>query len=469
MVTEHVLLQTFPDDDEMSVLRKYDNNDLADFQSSIALEKSLGEQADSKEEVSGEAEVVDTFLQQYSWVRRLADASSALFESGHLDYYPRYIVEMPVATPMENFRLRVELLEKERDSWGAHVRSVRRQFYFINYLDLKRCFLLFELLRLDASRRTSTISSEQGEAFGELCAKLAGFMSTINSDYAHEPTNARHTTRNLIAHWNRLATVAESDSADLSNQALLVVLGETLDATFSEIPARVRPATVANLDAYVSKDPLPRGVHVAFPPQSLPGLAPKAQYDQLLTIAAIQGVLPEAETCLCCSAETNIEHVSMLIYRWHRAHLYDRKGTTYSLVEAEKLSYDVQHLASLLLRELGSPSSVESGPLVIIAENECHLAGQFSFNKVTNGVLPMLQLAELCEQLVTACHTSKNPGGKEEGGGTVVLICILRKKSREHLCDYEALNLFQIFVNRRQVVFHSPEVQICFSPGSRRS
>ena len=118
MVTEHILFQTFPDDDEMSVLRKYDNNDLADFQSSIALEKSLGEQADSKEEDVGEAEVVDTFLQQYSWVRRLADASSALFESGHLDYYPRYIVEMPAATPMEGFRLKVELLEKERDSSG---------------------------------------------------------------------------------------------------------------------------------------------------------------------------------------------------------------------------------------------------------------------------------------------------------------------------------------------------------------
>ena len=411
---EFLFRQTFPNDNKISVQRKYDNYDLIDFQSSIALEKSIGEQAESKEDDASEAELVDKFLQQYSWGRRLADALAALFESGHPKYYPHYHIEISIATSIEDFRLRVELLEEERDAWCSHVLGVRSQFYFVNYLDLKRCSLLLEMLRLDVSRRSSTISSEHEYAFNELCTKLTDFVSTINSDYAHEPTNARHTTSNLISHWNTLAAVAELGSPELSNRALLVVLGEVLDATFCDIPARVRPAAVADLNAHVSKDPLPRGVHVAFPPQSLPGLAPKAQYDQLLTIAAIQGVFPEVETCLCCSAETNIEHVSMLIYRWHRAHLYGREGVAYALVEAEKLSYEVQHLASLLLRELGSPSSAKSGPLVIIAENECHLAARFSFNRVTDGILPPRQLAELCEQLGASCHTSKNPGGKKE-------------------------------------------------------
>ena len=62
--------------------------ELADFQSSIVLENSLGEAA--KGEDDNEAELVDKFLQQYSWMRRLSDALSCLYESGHFDYYPKF-------------------------------------------------------------------------------------------------------------------------------------------------------------------------------------------------------------------------------------------------------------------------------------------------------------------------------------------------------------------------------------------
>jgi hypothetical protein len=322
-------------------------------------------------------------------MRRLADALKSLYNFGHFDFYPDYCYDISVSEPEEFYRAQVLALETEKSNWEKHVSNVRLNHYFINYFDLKRCYSLKCMLEEQTSP-----SAEFGSAISSMdryLDRISKFICFVNPEFSCDAESSIKIGKDLLQAWNddeeaKETLLSESvmvEEKHFKTKVALSRLARSLDKVFSTIPRRLRKLDVSGIDEYVVNEKVSRGIHVAY------GNSVKLQYDQLLTLCAIQGEFPEWENILFCNKSTTVEQLTLLIHRWHRAHLSHREGFTYAMIEADALSYEAQHSAVQLIRELG-PTTSANGPLIIIAESgdNCHIAAQFQFNRINHGILP---------------------------------------------------------------------------------
>lgn len=99
----------------------YASSELLDFQSSIVLAKSG--------DIEGPMQkTIERFLQQLSWMRRMASALHALNKAGHFDFYPNY--KFSISLLSEITALKAAVLEKESllTAWQKDVLLIREQF-----------------------------------------------------------------------------------------------------------------------------------------------------------------------------------------------------------------------------------------------------------------------------------------------------------------------------------------------------
>jgi uncharacterized protein YlaI len=399
--------------------RQHVANDLIEFQSNLVLEKpsstalnnaTMSEEARSQARL--ENELIETFLMQCGLMRRLSAAFLSLFNSGHFNFYPDYQFDIHVSSSQSTFEDKLAQLETFQSEWNYHVQSIRSKHYFINYLDLKRCYHLKGLLNeiVDCASKSDATSVELKETFPE---KLSKFICFVNPTFAVNPVFVSDFARRITDRWAALrsASASESDSTAMavdgqesSNSAAaahlkakeeLTNLATVLEELFPSISRRVRSIHIKDIDKAVVNERISRGIHIA------QGFTLKGVYDQLLTLYAIQGELGEWENVLCCDKNTTLEQVTLLIRRWHRAHAFGREGVLFAMVEVNKLSYEVQHACVQLFRELGPSQSPQNGPIVLITESydNCHLTSQFLNNKITAGILPPPMLRQVGEWL----------------------------------------------------------------------
>ncbi|CAK9251645.1 unnamed protein product [Sphagnum jensenii] len=413
------------DSEEGFVWRQHLSGDLLDFQSNIVLERSLiiGKKSDDNET---ESLAVDNFLSQFSWMRRLSDVLLKLYDSGHFEFNPEYCVDIPVKLDDDYFRQKVLDLEKEKVDWQKHVKEVRKSYYYVNFFDLKRCFKLLNHLKLVID---TSSEFDRNNQFIQFCGIVKNFVCFLNPEYTVDLDAVLSVSTTLIDSWiaypNTITTksnpdleaitiIIEDDAATstLNNShQLLSRIAYSIEKAFAKIPPRNRPLNIADIDRYVVNERIRRGIFVAF------GQSLKMQYDQLMTISAIQNRVFEWENCLICTKTTNFEQVALLLHRWHRSFENNRNETTYALIEVDKLSYEVQFEAVQMLRELGSNFSSLIGPLILIAESgdNCYLAAQFIQNRINAGILPAEKLSQISTKLSSygeGCynHVSKVPG-----------------------------------------------------------
>jgi hypothetical protein len=391
--------------------RQHLSSDLLDFQSNIVLERSLVIENNATDLKAGTDEnIVDRFLNQFSWMRRLSDVLLSLYTSGHFDFYPEYCMDIPVAVSADDFRGKVLFLEREQVEWERHVSFVRDQHYFINYIDLKRCFILKNLLE-DASARK--LVNDGREAYEDFTESVSDFSCFLNPEHSHNRSSMREIASKLLSSWEanqgHLVNGHDTDPHAVAKKKLQM-LAVCLDEVFTLVPRRTRPVSLPDVDLYVINEKITRGIHVAY------GQNVKGMFDHLLTLSVIQGELPEWETTLFCNKNTSKEQVSLMIRRWHRAHKHGRENVMYVMMEVDKLPYEAQHAAVRLIRELGPPGT-SNGPLILVAESgeNCYLTAQFHFNRVNHGILPQPMLAKLGETISgfgrgLHCHVSEFAG-----------------------------------------------------------
>ena len=322
--------------------RFHSYQELLDFQSGIVLDRNLSEDAETlrdlvhDQEKSAEDVVVDTFLNQFSWIRRLGEALEKLHEAGHFSYFPTYSKELSVNLPDAAYRSVVEALEAELASWLTCVKEVRLTSYFANFFDLKR----FYGLKLLLEGATSPVQLQVSEAHA-LVAAMSDYICFVNPDKAFDLTMQRDIAGRLLQSWQagQSQHVARS-KADWTSEEVLSLIALSVDTAFAHVPRRFRAIILDSLDTTVVADRLKRGIYVVQAASS------KEEFDQCITLNAIHGGFPEWENCLICSLETSWEDVLLLILRWHGAWSKGRAGVLYGLVDVEALSYGEFYIRS---------------------------------------------------------------------------------------------------------------------------
>lgn len=394
-----------------AVWRQHSFNDLMEFQNNIVLDRAIVHTesdmiSDESTVVTGERSTVDSFLIQFSLVRKIKDLISSLFSSGHFNYSNEYMLEIPVTHPEEYFRSQVTYLEKDKNEWDTHVTKTRQEFYFINYFDIRRCLKLVALLNTASSQSSKPVDTDFVDSLRNYVCFLNPEIA-VNNDLMTSVGNA------LLQSWTDSSMVDDvTDIQPMKPNALLTKLGRSLDQAFGSIPQRIRPLIVPDIDRYIVSERIKSGVHVAF------GKNLKAQYDQLLTICAIQQRFVEWETCVICRKSTTFEQISLLLYRWYKAASYRQLGTAYILVEVENLSFDVQFSTVQLLSEM--TNSMPPGgcdPFILISDSNehCYLTTQYQSHRINNGVLPTEGLTCIAKMLCSyglgvSTHTSRLAG-----------------------------------------------------------
>jgi hypothetical protein len=320
--------------------RCHSYQELLDFQSGIVLDRNLSEDAKNLRDVvldhekSDEDVVVDNFLTQFSWIRRLGEALEKLHEAGHFSYFPTYSKELSVNLPDAAYRSVVEELEAELASWSTCVKEARLNFYFANFFDLKRFYglkLLLEGATSPAQLQASEAATTEADA---LVAAMSEYICFTNPDKAFDPTTQRDIAGRLLQSWATGQNQHKAtSSAGWTSEDMLSLMAVCVDTAFAHVPRRFRMISLDSLDTTVVADRLKRGIYVVQAATS------NEEFNVCITLNAIHGGFPEWENCLVCSLETPWEDVLLLILRWHGAWCKGRVGVLYSLVDVESLSY----------------------------------------------------------------------------------------------------------------------------------
>lgn len=353
--------------------------ELLDFQSNIVLSQD-------GDLVGGSLHgIVDTFLHQLGWTRRLRDVLALLSDAGHFDYYPSYSFRLSVELEPGEFIARVEDAERKLFQWTEHIADLRERFHFLNYFDIKRCFVLLDALR------TFTVSAQDSEATAVLRNVVSRYICFVNASAGYDAEVVAGATSSLIDNW---AVAEKASGRDAMSAQLLEPLCEAMHTAFRHIGPRFRSVTLTNIDEYVNIPSLKGGVvYSVCAPSS------KAEYDQALTLYAARGMMPEWEFCMVCSKYTSLESITNFILRWKKSHLFGRENTLFYLLEINHLPYGIQDETGRILRELAMENAstviqgrtLTRGPLILSCKggkHMCPLAAQFQHSLISNSALP---------------------------------------------------------------------------------
>ena len=332
--------------------RYHSYQELLDFQSGIVLERDMSKDTQNlrtsllvDEETSTEDAIVDSFLTQFSWIRRLGEVLQRLHEAGHFSYFPTYNQEISLNVPDAEYRSVVEDLETQLESWLLCVKAVRLQYYFANFFDLKRFYGLKKLLPDETSSASIMELEGQQAIVQQLADGLGDYICFINSNLACDTPTRMEIATGLLESWQRGRDRAElsETGTTMTSEVTLDLIASSVNGAFARVPRRYRPVYLDDMDQTVVADRLKRGVYV------VQAVSRKEEFDMCLTLSAIHGAFPEWENCLVCSPETSWENVLLLLLRWHGAWANGRENGMFCLVDVESLTYGTFNLIKKLI------------------------------------------------------------------------------------------------------------------------
>ena len=352
-----------PDEEHAASWRYHSYQELLDFQSGIVLERDMSKDIQNlrtsllvDEETSKEDTIVDSFLTQFSWIRRLGEVLQKLHEAGHFSYFPTYNQEISLNVPDAEYRsVVVEYLEAQLESWLLCVKEVRLRYYFANFFDLKRFYGLKKLLPEGATSSVSMDRVEQQAIVEQLANGLGDYICFINSNLACDASTRIEVAAGLLESWQRgLAGHAEllktGTGMKMTSEITLDLIASSVNGAFAQVPRRYRSIILDDMDQTVVADRLKRGVYV------VQAVSRKEEFDMCLTLSSIHGAFPEWENCLVCSPETSWENVLLLLLRWHGAWANGRENGMFCLVDVESLTYGTYTLYTYSMSILALPS-----------------------------------------------------------------------------------------------------------------
>ena len=345
-------------DEEAASWRYHSYQELLDFQSGIVLERDMSKDTQNlrtsllvDEETSKEDAIVDSFLTQFSWIRRLGEVLQKLHEAGHFSYFPTYNQEISLNVPDAEYRSLVEDLEAQLESWLLCVKEVRLQYYFANFFDLKRFYGLKKLLTEGVSSPSSMDVAGQPTVVEQLANGLGDYICFINPNLACDSETRKEIATGLLESWQQGLDRAELSEAGtkMTSEVTLDLIASSVNGAFARVHRRDRRIYLDDMDQTVVADRLKRGVYV------VQAASQKEEFDMCLTLSAIHGAFPEWENCLVCSPETSWENVLLLLLRWHGAWANGRESGMFCLVDVESLTYGTLHLNSYSTSVLALP------------------------------------------------------------------------------------------------------------------
>jgi hypothetical protein len=384
--------------------------ELLDFQSNVVLAKAADKDGPAQK-------TIDTFLLQFSWMRRLAAAMASLHAAGHFDYFPMYKYECSTAIHADELRNHVLSCEATLLYWNNTIERIRKEYYFVNFFTVKQCHaLLRNIQRYEHLLAAPEMSAE----WEQVHVIVANYVCLLNVDAAADHAVVETVSRALFDSWSRsIANIADSaKSTDPSSEGgaanLFRRLAISIEIAFALVPRRQRAMHVLDLRMQMSIGTVTPGINIVLASDHTQTL--KAA----MALYASKEQLPEWENCVVCDATTNAEEIVSFLYRWHGCTRYRMTSpgkALFALVGVASLPYDVQLSALKLLKELISAKSPDQ-PIAFISHegDQSHLITSFSHRKVsigqTSSKLWRMFGAALGEELTTTWASKGAGAGK---------------------------------------------------------
>lgn len=237
--------------------------ELLDFQSNVVLANT------TDKAVGAVQNVIEKFLQQFSWMRRMAGALSSLHMLGHFLYYPSYSFVISSSCSPDAFKAAVLEKEAALTVWQQFILSTRNKFYFINYFDVKRCYAL--ILKLEAGLRSSALTGPTNPEFQELVAQYVCVLSVDAADddsvvaavsgalveswaasSSHEVSASRQQSMSASGPLLTSAPIGGHASGAAEPTELFRRFAAALEASMVLVPLRVRRISFLDFESYAS-------------------------------------------------------------------------------------------------------------------------------------------------------------------------------------------------------------------------
>ena len=376
--------------DEQEKQQSHALPELLDFQSNIVLSKEgdlLG---------GNFQETVDKFLHQLGWVRKLREVLSQLSAAGHFSFHPHYALSISVQLEDDYFVQEVAKAQSELDAWVSQISRLRKQYYFLNFFDIKRCYSLLSVLQ---TLPHHDVVENMAASFAEVKMLIRSFVSFVNADAAASDDIVVSLTESFCRHW------ISKNPAEGITSSHLEPLSACLHECCVSIFPRVRPIAVQfDLEEYVTLPALKnRTIYTTCSSSS------KVELEQALTFYIARGVWPEWENCLLCSKHTTLEMVTNFVHRWKSSHQNNRPDRLYYLLGSDSLPYHIQESVCSLLREFLFETSFSTtdlsdsalGPLILSCKGEAHsnpLIALFHNMALATSALPDRLIAQIFDR-----------------------------------------------------------------------
>jgi hypothetical protein len=196
----------------------------------------------------------------------MAAALSALREAGHFDYYPHYSYSLPCSCSCSEAGEAALRREQQLLSWSKCLSDIRRQFYFINYFDIKRCHGLAVQLRECSAELAAPEVALPEARLSELAQTAKSFMCFLNVNATEDESLCRDVAVDLVKAWEGESLHSHSHSAregeahaavndadvDVDVELLVRQLAHSMEVAFSQVPTRYRELNIQNLDNFVN-------------------------------------------------------------------------------------------------------------------------------------------------------------------------------------------------------------------------
>ena len=368
------------------LLEKQQNiNELMDFQSSIVLSRT-----DQKTEET--QEIIKTFIEQLGWMKELNEQLTLLHQYGHFNFQS-FKYQFPITTHPNIIYDRVTQCKELLKNWIFDVEQQRMHYYFLNYFSMKHISTLLcissKYIQLpNGNDCMDTDNDWINDRSNELNKILTVTLQLVNynSSLNHETKN--HFMQQYKSFWIKCLKEKQekheggnkeggNEYADLSACSKLQLIGESLQNTLKDIDPPLRKVEMASISAYPSGSKLDQLVHL---------VCSDKVFEQILSLYAREGYLPERELVYVCRRDTKWEEIQSLLIRWGLSHDHSRSNKVYCLAGVDSLSFELQRKTTLKIRQL---IQLAKNKLILISEqsDKQHIIAQFSHTKAS--ILPL--------------------------------------------------------------------------------
>jgi MoxR-like ATPase len=393
----------------MTMARKYEFQELIDFQSALVLAQGA---QDSDEKVEDSMVILmKRFLRQFEIIVQLRNTIDSLKFAGHF-FFQSFHLDFNFYVRMSHLDRVLKHHQEELEVWDKNLLQVRQCSLYLNFVSaslLCQFYRVMEALAANGAAADASNAAVHLPFFEEIMCSFRS-VGVIQSDMSAAAVNSF--VQRMVDFWKEHAAAAldSYDSSVLSAEAAAAATAATAAPADSlrlkpviEFVAAVLKCGLEGFCNRESQDAcdlfgtVAAGVQQSnnsAPPTSRAGggdmknalqilvtNSPNMAVDTLLSAFLYQSAaLPAWDQVLVCSETTPFHEVENIILRWALG-----KRQLYAVAFMERLPFDVQKKATILLSNLLSELAAAAGARARDASQSPSLFGESSLFFIAGG------------------------------------------------------------------------------------